>query len=148
MSVLHECTPLPWYCTLDKPKSWTLELLSFDEYCRFDTSACASAIKRGSLYRTCASRNIKTAIFIVHRKLRVPTSEREGKLSNTYVRAARAMHGENLWKFAETRARGSRGKYAFMFFKSLSTYVEKTGPGNFLPYVNLVAMSQQKRLLT
>jgi hypothetical protein len=45
-------------------KSRTLELLAFDEYCRFDTSACASAIKRGSLYRTCASRSIKTAIFI------------------------------------------------------------------------------------
>ena len=58
------------------------------------------------------------------------------------------MHGENLWKFAETHARALRGKYAFMFFKSLSTYVEKTGPGNFLPYANLVAMGQQKRLLT
>ena len=30
-------------------KSRTLELLAFDEYCRFDTSACASAIKRGSI---------------------------------------------------------------------------------------------------
>ena len=48
MSVLHECTPLPWYCTLDKPKSWTLELLSLDEYCRFDISAFFLGIKRGS----------------------------------------------------------------------------------------------------
>jgi hypothetical protein len=76
-------------CTvpMTKRKSHTLELLAFDEYCRFDTSACASAIKRGSLYRTCASRSIKTAIFI--EKLRVPTSEREGKLSNPRGRTAR-----------------------------------------------------------
>jgi hypothetical protein len=45
-------------------KSRMLELLAFDEYYRFDTSACASAIKRGSLYRTRASRSIKTAVFI------------------------------------------------------------------------------------
>ena len=28
---------------------------------------------------------------------------------------------------------------------TLSIYVEKTGPGNFLPYVNLGTMGQQKR---
>jgi hypothetical protein len=28
------------------------------------------------------------------------------------------------------------------------SYVEKTRPGNFLPYANLVAMGQQKRLAT
>jgi hypothetical protein len=45
-------------------KSGTLKLLAFDEYCRFDTTSCASAITRGSLYRTCARRSIKTAVFI------------------------------------------------------------------------------------
>ena len=35
----------------------------------------------------------------------VPMSEREGKLSNPRARATRAMHGENLRKFMETRAR-------------------------------------------
>jgi hypothetical protein len=49
----------------------------------------------------------------LHRKLRVPTSERMGELSNTHVRARRAMHGEKIRKFAETRASASRGQYAF-----------------------------------
>jgi hypothetical protein len=31
-------------------KSWTLELLAFDEYCRFDNSAFVKHINRGSLY--------------------------------------------------------------------------------------------------
>ncbi len=34
---------------LAKAKSRTLELLAFDEYCRFDTSAFFMRIKRGSL---------------------------------------------------------------------------------------------------
>jgi hypothetical protein len=46
------------------PPSRTLELFAFDEYRRFDTSACASEIKRGSLYFTGASKSNKTAIFI------------------------------------------------------------------------------------
>jgi hypothetical protein len=46
------------------PPSRTLEVLAFDEYCRFDTSSFASAIKRASLYRTCERSGIKTAIFI------------------------------------------------------------------------------------
>jgi hypothetical protein len=45
-------------------KSRTLELLAFDEYSRFDTSAFAGDIKRGSLYIPCESRSIKTAVFI------------------------------------------------------------------------------------
>jgi hypothetical protein len=45
-------------------KSRTLELLAFDEYCRFDTSAFFIHIKRGSLYTHKKSRSIKTAIFI------------------------------------------------------------------------------------
>jgi hypothetical protein len=45
----------------------------------------------------------------IRRKLTaVPTSEREGKLSNPRGRAARAMHGENLRKFTETHARPPR----------------------------------------
>jgi hypothetical protein len=41
-----------------------LELVAFDEYCRFDTSAFFMRIKRGSLYTHKESRSIKTAIFI------------------------------------------------------------------------------------
>jgi hypothetical protein len=39
-------------------------------------------------------------------------SEREGKLSNPRGRAARAMHGENLRKFTETRAAEPRARRA------------------------------------
>jgi hypothetical protein len=42
------------------------------------------------------------------------TSEREGKLSNPRARAARAMQGENLRKFTETRARSPRARYALI----------------------------------
>jgi hypothetical protein len=47
-----------------------LEPLAFDEYCRFDTSAF---YQNGN----------------IHRKLKVPTSEREGKLSNPRGHPAR-----------------------------------------------------------
>jgi hypothetical protein len=50
----------------------------------------------------------------IHRKLKIPTSEREGKLSNPRARRARAMHGENLLKFKETRAAAPRACYAFI----------------------------------
>ena len=33
-------------------------------------------------------------------------------------------------------------------YYTVSIYVEKTGPGNFLPYANLGTMGQQKRLPT
>jgi hypothetical protein len=39
-------------------------------------------------------------------------------------------------------------KTALYYSYTVSTYVEKTGPGNFLPYAFLVAMGQQKRLPT
>ena len=45
-------------------KSWTLELLAFDEYCRFGTSAFFWGIKRGSLYSPKESRSAKTAVLI------------------------------------------------------------------------------------
>ena len=51
----------------------------------------------------------------IHRKLTVPTSEREGKLSNPRGRAARAMHGENLRKFTESRARTLRAMQWFSY---------------------------------
>ena len=51
----------------------------------------------------------------IHRKLKVPTSEREGKLSNP---RARAMHGENLRKFTETRAAAPRARYAVISCRS------------------------------
>ena len=42
-------------------KSWTLELLAFDEYCRFYTSALFLRIKRASIYMDKQRRSIKTA---------------------------------------------------------------------------------------
>ena len=44
--------------------SRTLELLAFDAYCRFDTSAFFQGMKRASLYPLKESRSIKTAIII------------------------------------------------------------------------------------
>ena len=62
-----------------------------------------------ALYRFCKQKYQKG---FIHRKLTVPTSEREGKLSNPRGRAARAMHGENLRKFTETRAHSPRARHA------------------------------------
>ena len=42
---------------------------------------------------------------IIYEKLRVPTSEREGKLSNPRARPASVMHEENLRKFTEPARR-------------------------------------------
>jgi hypothetical protein len=61
-----------------------LEPLAFDEYCRFDTSACASAINRGSLTRGLrvdralvhglfAKTKLSMASRIIHRSQRVPS---------------------------------------------------------------------------
>jgi hypothetical protein len=88
-------------------KSRTLELLAFDEYCRFDTSASFWGIKRGSLYSPKESRSIN-----IHRKLyiRVPTSEREGKLSNPRARAARARCMEKIYGNLRKTARRRRAR--------------------------------------
>ena len=51
------------YCILGGEGITDLELLAFDEYCRFDTSAFVMRIKR-SLYTHNESRSIKTAISI------------------------------------------------------------------------------------
>ena len=51
-------------------------------------------------------------------KLKVPTSEREGKLSKPRGRAARAMQGENLRKFTETRAAAPRASHAVISCQS------------------------------
>jgi hypothetical protein len=42
---------------------------------------------------------------IIYEKLSVPTSEREGKLSNPRARPASVMHEENLRKFTEPARR-------------------------------------------
>ena len=98
------CLRLTIYFTVPmiNKNSWMLEHLAFDEYCRFDTSAVFYWIKRGSLY--------------INRKLRFKRPRgRRGKPSNPPARHARAMHGENLRKFTETRARTSRARYALIF---------------------------------
>ena len=63
-------------------KSRVLELLAFDEYCRFDTPAFFWGIKRGSV--------------------------REGKLSNPRGRAARARYMEKIYGNLRKPARGRR----------------------------------------
>jgi hypothetical protein len=78
--------------------------LAFDEYCRFDTSALFYHIKRASLYALKESRSIKT----------------RGRVNcQTHASAprARAMHGKNLRKFTETRARPPRANYALISFE-------------------------------
>ena len=72
-------------------KSRTLELLAFDEYCRFDTSAFFLHIKRGS--------------------------EREGKLSNQRLRAVRAryMYMEKIYGNLRKPARAGRARHSSIF---------------------------------
>ena len=71
------------------------------------------------LYILDAGLHRKYQKWIIHRKLRVRTSEREGKLSNPRGRAARAMHGENLRKFTETRATAPRASpHAVIYCRS------------------------------
>ena len=53
--------------------------------------------------------------WIFHQKLRVPTSEGEGKSSNPRVRRASAVHGENLRKFTETRAHVPCARYSHIY---------------------------------
>ena len=60
----------------------------------------------------------------------VPMSEREGKLSNKRARAARAMHGENLWKFMETRALAPRALYKFILPQPIIQYDDCTNVQN------------------
>jgi hypothetical protein len=55
---------MPCTVPLARRKSWMLELLAFDEYCRFDTSSFFWDIKRALHYCPKESRSIKTAIFI------------------------------------------------------------------------------------
>ena len=63
----------------------------------------------------CTLRKKKNKNDIIHEKLRVPMSERAGRLSNPRGRATRAMHGENLRKFTETRAPAPRARYVLIF---------------------------------
>jgi hypothetical protein len=78
------------------PPSRTLELLAFDEYCRFDTTSCASGIKRGSLYRTCERRSLKTEVFIESYRFQRP----RGRV-NCQTRAG-APRARDAWrKFTE-----------------------------------------------
>jgi hypothetical protein len=87
-----------------------LELLAFDEYCRFDYNFCFLLAYKASL-ALYAKRKQKYQNGNIHRKLKVPTSEREGKLSNPRRRAARArcmnFFPENLRNPAHTRRAGA-----------------------------------------
>jgi hypothetical protein len=95
-------------------KSRTLELVAFDKYCRFATSAFFYSTSIGSQYLALyCKRQQKYQNGNIHRKLRVPTSEREGKLSHLRARATRARCMEKIYgKFTETRAAAPRARYA------------------------------------
>jgi hypothetical protein len=58
----------------------------------------------------------------IHRELKVPTSDREGKQTNPRARHARAMHGENLRKFTETRAIAPRASHVLIMPRSRIQY--------------------------
>jgi hypothetical protein len=56
------------------------------------------------------------------RVLEIRSRALEGKLSNPRGRAARAMHGENLRKFTESRARASYPFYAIICSPTMVQY--------------------------
>ena len=87
--------------------------------------AAAKLRTLASLYSTCARKKTKTTFF--HEKLKVPTSKREGKLSNPRGRAARAMHGENLRKFTETRAAPPRAIHELILPRPSIQYTGERG---------------------
>jgi hypothetical protein len=59
----------------------------------------------------------------IHRKLKVPTSERESKLPIPRARHVRGMHGENLRKFTKTRAAAPRASYICIDFAAAKSTV-------------------------
>jgi hypothetical protein len=69
----------------------------------------------------------------IHRKLKVPTSEREGNLSNPRARRARAMHGENSQKFTKTRAAARRAPCG-VFFAAKNTVLNLVRILELQPY--------------
>ena len=72
----------------------TLQLLAFDEYCRFDTSAFFRRIIRASPYTPKESRSIKTAIFIESQEFRLP----RGRVNcQTHAHAPRAPCMEKIY---------------------------------------------------
>jgi hypothetical protein len=70
-------------------KSRTLELLAFDEYRRCDNPAFYYVLVNKLRLVLFTNRQKKYQNGNFHRKLRVPTSGREGILSNPRARAAR-----------------------------------------------------------
>ena len=94
--VTHECTQLfmRHYCTLGHEKITDVGTFSFRWILPFwyfcfifeDTASPYLYVKRKQKYQN----------GNIHRKLRVPTSEREGKLSNPRARAPRARCMEKI----------------------------------------------------
>ena len=74
-----------------------------------------------ALYRFCKQKYQK---WIIHRKLRVPTSEREGKLSNPRGRAARARCMEKIYGNLRKPARLPRAR-AMQWFPAGHRYSTK-----------------------
>ncbi len=84
-----------WYCTFDCSKIVDVGTLSFRWILPF--------------WYFCFLLEDKASLALSSK-----TSEREGKLSNPRARAARAMQGENLRKFTDTRARSPRARHALI----------------------------------
>ena len=83
-----------------------LKLLAFDEKSPFDFFCLIWVNKaRLALFPQIKQKYQK---WIIHRKLTVPTSERQGKLSNPRRRAARARYMEKIYGNLRKPARGRR----------------------------------------
>ena len=92
-----------------------MELLAFDEKTTFDFF-CFICVDRASLDLTPQIKQ-KNQKWIYHRKLKVPTSERAGKLSNLRVSAKRKRCMEKIYGNLRKPARArTRAHYLLILF--------------------------------
>jgi hypothetical protein len=111
-NVHYLCHPMVQYCILGYEEITDIGTLSFRWILPFWYFCYIFAYKANlDLY---AKIKQKYQNGNIQWEPRVPTSEREGKLSNPSARSARAMHGENLRKFMETRVGAPRARYALI----------------------------------
>jgi hypothetical protein len=100
---------LQWYCTYGRQEITDVHTLSFRWIKPFWYFWLKTGYKASlALYPVFKQKYQKG---FIHRKLRVRTSEREGKLSNPRGRAARAMHEfffSKIYEFPRTNAARAR----------------------------------------
>jgi hypothetical protein len=109
---VHSCSIRP-YCIFGNGKITNVGTFSFRWILPFwyfcflldDKASLALSSKRKQKYQN----------GNIHRKLKVPTSEREGKLSNPRARAARAPCREKIYENLWKPARGRRA-HVFLWF--------------------------------